>query len=220
MDNFSILIADDEPELLDKLTEYVKIFCDTVYTAIDGEEAYEVYKKNQPTLIFADINMPKLNGIELIGKIRETDKKTKIVILSAHTDTDYLLKAVELQIVSYLVKPVKMDELKAIIVKTVSELEEDSKVALNNDYIWVLNRKVLIYDSKQVDLSTYELLLIECLVNTKNQCVTYEELHNYIYDLNEFSKYALNSLVKRIRQKTKKEFITSCYKLGYKITSI
>jgi len=217
MNNLKILVVDDEQELLDKLLMYVGIFCDTVYSATNGKEALEIYEKNKPDIILADINMPKMNGLELVERIRQTDKKTKIIILTAHTNTDYLIKSVKLHLISYLLKPVKIDELKETITQAIEEISQTNYIDLTGKYQWDSKTKSLLNKDAKIELSDYESLLIKCLIDKKNKSVSYEELHNYIYELEEFSKDALSSLVKRIRQKTNKEFIISCYKVGYKI---
>jgi len=217
MNNLTALVADDEPTVLDKLVQYLAIYFDTVYKARDGLEALEIYKDKSPDIILTDINMPKLNGLKLVEQIRKTDKKTKIIMLTAHTDTDYLIKAVELHLVSYLLKPIKIDELKNTITKAIEEIGQNNYIDLTNGYSWDDNSNSLLNKNKKIELSDYESLFIKCLVNKKNQSVSYEELHNYIYDMDDFSKDAISSLVKRIRQKTNKELILSCYRVGYKI---
>ena len=112
MNKISILIVEDELKLLEAYSKYLSLFCDQVFTATNGEEALEKYSKYKPDIILTDINMPKLDGIEFIEEIRKLEKKTKVIILTSHTETKYLLRAIELHLVTYLLKPVKMDKLK------------------------------------------------------------------------------------------------------------
>lgn len=220
MKNISILIVEDEPELLERLIKYLSIFCDTIYKATNGEEALKIYNKYLPNIILTDINMPKLTGVEFIAKIRQKDKNSQIIILSAHTHTEDFLKIVPLNLVSYLVKPVQMEQLKKTVLKAIDNISKSDKIELNNDYIWDIQTKTLSREDLVIDLTSYENTFLDCLISKVNQQVSYEDIHNHIYDFDEYSQDAIFTIVKRIRKKTKKEFIKSCFKFGYKIESI
>ena len=219
MKKVSILIVEDEIQLLERLSKYISIFCTTVYKATDGEEAFEIYKEYKPDIILSDLNLPKLSGIELIEKIREMDETTQIIILSAHTKTDNLLKAIKLKLVNYLIKPVPMDELKKTIFSAIDNISTNSYIELNNEYMWDPKTKQIIYKDRIIDLTTYEESLMDILITNLNSDLSYEELHNNIYQYNDFSQNSISLLVKRIRQKTTKKLIQSCFKYGYKIVS-
>ncbi|MEA3553175.1 MAG: response regulator [Campylobacterota bacterium] len=217
MNDLSILVVEDEIELQNQLVEYFELYFKKIYTASNGIEAYESYNINKPSVIFTDINMPKQNGLDFILKIRENDDKTPVVILTAHTDTSYLLSAVELNLVSYLLKPIKMDKLRETIEKILKNIKDNDILNLYDMYTWDKSLKLLFFNNEKVNLSKYELLFLEQLIQKKNITVSYEELHYFIYDDTEFSTDAIRSLVKRLRQKTSKDLIKSSYKEGYKI---
>lgn len=220
MNKISILIVEDELKLLEVYSKYISLFCEIIYTATNGEEALKLYHEHKPNIILTDINIPKLNGMEFIKIVRENDNNTKIIILSAHTETQNLLQAVELNLISYLVKPVKMSELKSIILKTIEEVTPKNSICLNNDFTWDNISNILKHQNKQINLTSYETSFIKCLVTKVNQNISYEELHNYIYLHEDYSLSAISSLVKRIRKKTTKELIKSSFKFGYKIETI
>lgn len=217
MSEITILVVEDEAELLERLVRYVSIFSDNVYQAKDGLEALSIYSKFKPDIIISDINMPNLSGIEFIEKVRESDNRAEIIILSAYTNTEDFLRAIPLDLVSYLVKPIKMDELKNTILEAVSKLSNENHVLLNNEYIWNKDNKSLIYKDEVVSLTSYETAFVDCLVSKVNQRVSYEEIHNHIYDYNDYSQDAIFTLVKRLRKKTQKDFVKSCFKFGYTI---
>lgn len=217
MSEITILVVEDEEELLERLVKYVSIFCDNIHQAKDGKEALEVYSKIKPDIIITDINMPNLTGIEFIEKVRELDKKTEIIVLSAHTNIEDFLRAIPLDLVSYIVKPIKMDELKNTILKAISKLSNKNYTALNNGYLWNKDNKSLLYKDEVITLTSYEVAFVDCLVSKVNQRVSYEEIHNHIYDYNDYSQDAIFTLVKRLRKKTQKDFVKSCFKFGYTI---
>ena len=91
-------------------------------------------------------------------------------------------------------------------------------IPLSNGYYWNKETRNLFIDDVAINLTNYETLFIECLVDNLNETVFFEDIHNYVYSIEEFSKGALSTIVKRIRQKTTKDLIKSSPKEGYKIT--
>jgi len=222
MKNLSILVAEDDVQLRKELVDYISIFIDNIYQANDGMEALAMYEKYRPNIIFTDINMPLLNGLDLVEKIRKVDKDIEIIIISAYTNTEYLLRAVELHLASYLVKPIETDKLRDTLLKSIDTAKskfnkDDSVLELIDNYHWDYTHKDLYLKGEKVKLSNYELLFLECLVCSKNSTVLYEEIHEFVYENKEYSKNSMTSLVKRLRQKSSKNIITSTYKEGYKI---
>ncbi len=219
MKKISILIVEDEEKLLARLVKYISIFCDTVYEAVNGYEALKIYNKHLPDIVLTDINMPKLRGIEFIEKIRQIDKNSQIIILSAHTHTDDFLKIVPLNLVSYLVKPVQMEQLKSAILQAINNISQNNFINLSYNYSWNEETKTLYLNDKKVELTSYENIFLEALILKLNQYVSYEDIHNHIYDFDEYSQNAIFTIVKRVRKKTIKDLILCCSKFGYKIES-
>ena len=113
--DISILLAEDEEELREFLKEYLQIFFTKVHTAESGDEAYKLYEDKKPDIIITDINMPSMDGLTLISKIREDDSDTKIIVMSAHSEEEKLLKAIELHLETYLIKPINAEKLKYVL---------------------------------------------------------------------------------------------------------
>lgn len=217
--NISILIVEDELELLNRLVKYISIFCDIIYQASDGKEGLDLFVKHRPNIILSDINMPQLRGVEFIEAIRKIDQNTQIIILSAYTDTEDFLKIIPLNLVEYLVKPIQMNQLKQTIIKAISNSSVKNTILLECDYVWNSETKSLYFENEKINLTKYENAFVEILVLKINNSVSYGEIHNHIYDLEDYSQDAIFSLVKKIRKKTKKELIKSSYKYGYVIES-
>ena len=218
--NISILIAEDEDELREHLIEYLQLFFKNVFNAKCGEEAFQLYLEKSPDIILSDINMPNLDGLSMISKIREQDLKTKIIIMSAHSDTEKLLKAVELNLVTYLVKPIKIEILKQVLFDTVKSIKSSSdKVHLGSDMYWNKTENRLYSKSEHIVLKERESMLIELLCSNINQAFSNENIFNHLYanSNKEYSEYAITSLIKRLRSKLPKNIIQNEYGSGYKI---
>lgn len=217
--DISILIAEDEKQLLNTMVEYLELFFEHVYTAEDGLTAYETYKKQKPDIIIADIHMPHLDGLSMIEKIRKKDLKTKIIITTAHSEKEKLIQAIELHLVKYLVKPVQSDRLKEILLSLVDELRQKrDRVYLKEAFYWDKIKKRLFHDEDEIELKPKERKVLELLCSRSNQSISSIDIYNYLYEdqpERDFSSNAITSLMKRIRQKLPKETIKSSYGVGY-----
>lgn len=99
-----ILICDDESTILNGLNQLIKngkFNFKEILLAEDGLEAIEQIKKHKPEIIITDINMPKLNGLEMIESILDIVPKSKIIILSGYSDFSYAQKAIDYGVFSY-----------------------------------------------------------------------------------------------------------------------
>ncbi len=221
INDISILIAEDEQELREYLAEYLQIFFTTVYQAECGRQALEFYHSKKPDIIIADIHMPNIDGLSMISQIRKKDKKTKIIITSAHSDQDKLLQAVELQLVKYLIKPVKSDELKNLLFDVVKEIRGASSIVnLKDGFSWDKATSQLTQDDTAIDLKQSERRLLEILNETPNATVSNEDIYQHLFaDKPEkaFSLNSITSLVKRIRTKLPPKIISNNYGIGYTI---
>lgn len=217
MKKHSILIVEDEKDLNSFLCEYMDIYFEKVYTAYDGEKALELYNNHKPDVIFTDINLPKLNGLDLAKQIRKEDKDTTIVILSAYTDQDKLFKAIELHLFKYLVKPIKSSDLEQTILNIRQHLADESIIKLSESTHFNLITNQLIKQNKEVKLTLQEKKFLSLLLHNKGVCVSYYEISTNLDEFNEFSKDSISSLVKRLRRKLDSNVITNCFNEGYKI---
>ncbi len=129
LDRYSVLFVED-----DKNTQkYMKMLLEDdvgqFYTALDGDQGLDMYKKNKPDIILTDINMPNKDGLSMIREIRKTDKKTPIIVISSYDNNDNLLKAINLGSNGFITKPVDvtmlLEKLESAI-EYLNELKDDS----------------------------------------------------------------------------------------------
>ena len=97
-------------------------YVEKVYSAKDGEEALLIYKEQKPSIVVADIRLPKISGLEVSTRIRENDTNIPIVIITAHDEQELIDRAKELKISTYVKKPFRLQELTKAIEKAISEL--------------------------------------------------------------------------------------------------
>ena len=217
--NIKILYVEDDDIARENGLEYLENFFDTIYEASDAINALKLYEKHKPDIIITDIQMPKLNGLEFVKRIRQNDKKTQIIIITAFSDKDYLLKAIELGLVKYLVKPVREKEFEEALFLCINVLEKDETNIIQLDEITFFDtfNKNLISNNEIVKLRAKELDFLELLIKNKNRYVSYEEIENYVWNDSVMTKDALKTLVKNIKTKIPKDLILNLTNSGYKI---
>ncbi|QKF78335.1 response regulator transcription factor [Arcobacter defluvii] len=217
--NIKILYVEDDEIARENGIEYLENFFETIYEASDAIIALQLYEKYKPDIIITDIQMPKLNGLEFVKRIRQKDKKTQIIVITAFCDKEYLLKAIELQLVKYLVKPVKEKEFEEALFLCVNSLKDDISniVQIDDEIYFDTFNKNLVINNEIVKLRIKEILFLELLIKNKNRYVTYEEIENYVWADSVMTKDALKTLVKNIKTKIPKDLILNLTNSGYKI---
>ncbi len=125
---FKLMIADDEQIVVDGIEFMVKDLFDNIEVVAkvnSGREAIEATMTVVPDIVLMDIKMPGINGIEAITNIKKRHHNTRFVIISAYEQFEYAKQAVELGVSDYILKPVSFDNLKQVLVKIMSEIEEE-----------------------------------------------------------------------------------------------
>jgi signal transduction histidine kinase len=108
--NLTLLYIEDDQSSREQTLSILKLFFNNIVIAIDGEDGLIKYNTNKVDFIITDINMPKLNGIDMIGKIREVNKYIPIIIVSAHSDTNFFLESIKVGVDGYLIKPLESEQ--------------------------------------------------------------------------------------------------------------
>jgi len=217
MFDLTILYAEDNEQNRKGYALGLKQYFKEVIEAKDGKEALALYHKHQPDILLTDINMPGLDGLELIRIIREKNKTIKLIVLSAYSDQDKLLKAIPLGLSSYLVKPVMRDALKKSLIDAASTVAKSSQVHLPNGDTFDVRAHTLTSNDIEHTLTTKEYMVIRLLEEKMPHPLSYAELGQSIWEEDEASAYdKIQNIIKRIRKKSP-TLITSVYGYGYQI---
>lgn len=107
----SVLYVEDEATIREQLAELLARRVAAVHTAQDGEEGLAAFLRHKPDIVISDIRMPRMSGLEMAEAIKRVSPNTPVIIATAHKDSDFLLKAISLDIDKFLVKPVGKDQL-------------------------------------------------------------------------------------------------------------
>jgi len=217
--NFTILYVEEEEQIRKSAVEFLRRVAKEVLEAKDGKEAIGMWKEHKPDIIITDISMPKLNGLDMASYIRAHDQNVQIIVATAHSDTEYLLKAVELQLVKYIIKPITKDKLIDALEKSMQLIEDKSKFNLSLSCTCQYNayEKVIYQDNQEIKLTKNELLFLDLLAHHHTRVVKYEEIENAIWAYEGMSQDAIRSLVRGIRKKVPENTIENISGIGYKL---
>jgi YesN/AraC family two-component response regulator len=128
---FKVVVADDEEIILKNVVRKIeeadsRFF--VVGTALNGREALDLVDANYPELLVTDVRMPVLDGFELIASVSTYHPYVKILIISGHDDFEFARRAMSYGVKNYILKPVKLEELRAALGDIGSVLEEDEDI--------------------------------------------------------------------------------------------
>ena len=178
--NFSkqnIVIIEDDIETLEIMVELFESTFSNVYTSTNGYEAIEIFEKNLIDVILCDINIPKLNGLDTISKIRELDYSIPIIIISACSDTQTLLKASNCNIQGYILKPIMFDDVQNIKNKIFHHQNYEfmnKNIEINFSTSLNLQNNQIIIEGKIIKLTIKETEFLKLLIKKKGSIVSYE----------------------------------------------
>ena len=124
---FTLLYVEDDDVIRVELSQLLSNFFSMVHVAKNGKEGLRTFLENQDEidLILTDLNMPELNGIEMIKKIRTIDNKIPIIFATAHSDSEFLAEAIKLRVQEYIVKPIDIRYLLSLFNDIVSNLYQE-----------------------------------------------------------------------------------------------
>lgn len=215
----SILCVEDEDGIREIIVKTLKYYFNTVYEASNGEEAYEIYEKNSPKIILSDIKMNKMDGIEFVRKVREVDLNVMIIMLTAHSDRDYLIDLINLNINHYILKPLNLEKLNEALQKYIDRNLYES-LKLCDDLILDVPKRELIYKGNQkISLRKREKDFLEMLYKNKNMITKYEQIEFELWNSKEMTTYALKSFIKELRAKIPVNIIKNIPQEGYILES-
>jgi len=211
-----VLYAEDELGLREQLGEMLGMLFKSVYLAKDGNEALELHDKFSPDLIIADVQMPGLNGMDLVKTLRKRGDTTPIIILSAHTNTQDMLEAIELSLVRYIVKPITETKLVEALERFVSMNQNPQMQLLREGWYINWTNHSIQGPHNSYKLTKREGALMQLLLAKKGIC-TYAQIEQNVWEGEEMSLNALRLLVKNLRKKLPDGLPKNIQGIGYSL---
>ena len=206
-----IFLLEDDYSLNEAIKEIIQLENHIVDNFYDGDVAFNNIS-NDYDLYILDINIPNMNGLEVLKNIKNKNPKTKVLIISANINIDLIREAYILGCDDYIKKPFDLEEL----IFKINRYEKKNKlIYLDKNIAFNLLNKELIIDGGIFELTKNERNFLFLLVENLGKKVSYEQIENFVYQGESKSSDAIRSLIKRVRKKIPKEVIFNSLDEGY-----
>ncbi len=216
---YKILILEDDDLFASSLEDFLSEEGFEVDIAKDGEECLELnFKKNYDLYIF-DINVPKINGLDLLEQLRQSDDNTPTIFLTSYKDKDTLHDAFLKGCDDYLKKPADLDELILRIKALLKRNKKQFKVIdLSNNFTFNPSTKRVYENEVDLNLPIKVLDLIELFLENKGEIVTKNMIISKLWTTQEeYSEGSIRVYINQIKKILGKDAISNIKGIGYKI---
>ena len=214
----NILFLEDNEEFAKNTTSVLNMYFKKVFHSDNVADALMLFDTYKIDVIISDIKVKGGNGLDFIKQVREKNEDIPIVILSAHKDENFLFKAIGLNLLSYELKPLRYEQLIAVLEKISLKLNIEKRVQIASELSYSHKTKLLYENDKEIKLAKRESLLIELLIKNKNTAVSNELIQKDVWQEKPMSEAAIKNLILRLRKKVTTRFILTVTNMGYKLT--
>lgn len=163
--SIKVMLADDHVLMREGIRQLLEFdgSIEVIEEANDGEECLKKLEKVKPDVLLLDINLPKLNGIEVLEEIKRNNINVKVLILTVHNEVDYLIRAVDIGVDGYILKDSESTELKKAIVTVM-----DGESYIQPKLIPMLNKRLIARDSDKEKIEALTSREKEVLIEVAN----------------------------------------------------
>ena len=217
---YKILILEDDTLFANTLEDFLACEEFIVNIAKDGEEALSLNYENNYDLYIFDINVPKINGLELLKLLRQNNDSTPTIFLTSYKDKDTLKDAFLKGCDDYIKKPVDLDELlfriKAVLKRNKKEFEE---ITLGNNIVFNPVSKRVFEDGVDMNLPIKVLEMLELFLENRNEIVTKDMIISKLWSASQsYSEGSIRVYINQLKKLFEnKEAIINVKGIGYKL---
>ena len=201
----TVLIVDDEKNIVDILSFNLKKEGFDIITAYDGEAALEYYSLYRPDLILLDVMLPLLDGFDVCRRIRAADRTTPIIMLTAREEETDKVFGLDIGADDYITKPFSLRELQARIKANIRRLDihtTDESESSPGGVVIDVERVDAFVDGKAAELTQREFELLNFLAASPGKVFSREELLNKVWQYDYYGDLrAVDVAVRRLREK-------------------
>jgi Response regulators consisting of a CheY-like receiver domain and a winged-helix DNA-binding domain len=211
-----VLLVEDDQLLGESLTEYLQsegFITDWVY---DPREVMDLLEVSCYDVIVLDLIMPHIGGEELIKAIREKDKETPILVLTAKHRLEDKRTCFELGADDYLTKPFEMEEL-VLRLKALYRRKNPQDVVVIDEVEVCFSKEMVKVKGKPISLSKKDWLVLKFLVENKGRFVSHEEILNYVWGDEPVGEEVVRAHIKNLRKLLPEGFIKTMKGRGYRV---
>jgi DNA-binding response OmpR family regulator len=214
-----ILLLEDELMLQSSILEYLESLGHQCVAYSDGSDVENDLKTTQYDLLILDINVPNINGIELVKDIKKNNCNTPVIFISALIDIETITQAFDLGASDYIKKPFHLKEL-AIRVQKISEQMDNTKrehILLSSNYSYIKKDNKLLYNNEVQILTKKQHSIVECLCRNIGTIIDFDIFREYAWGSDLVSDATIRAEISRLRRVLKEDFIQNHKGVGYKV---
>lgn len=152
-EDISVLYVEDDELIREQTKVFLSRFFPKIETAVDGLDGLDKFKTHNYDLVISDINMPNMNGIEMIKAIRELRPEQIVLVTSAYNDSEYLMQLINLEVMRFISKPFENKAFLVVLYKIVEELTNaKEKQRLENELSLLSKRSQVVIDEVNIGI--------------------------------------------------------------------
>jgi len=212
-----VLYVEDETRLAEMMRQALGDNFQRFELAKDGEAGLEAFRRSRHDLVITDITMPKMDGLKMAEAIHRIAPETPIVVLSAYSDKEKLLGAIDAGIIKYFIKPFDPEELLEYLRELAPKIASRQRVAIDPDFLYDRHERILYRDEHPLSLSRREIRFLEALLEAQGHLLSPEKIKEILWGEEEVSDDAVRVFMNRLRNKVGKELIRNRSGEGYYI---
>lgn len=214
-----ILLLEDDVILNEIIEEFLLSLNYDVITAFDGNIAEELIYEESFDLLLFDVNIPNITGFELLKNIRQNNINIPIIFITSRHTADDVKIGFNSGCDDYIKKPFELSELQLRIenIKRLRQIDNHGQIKIDNDTFYNYEKKVIIRNNEEFNLSKIESKILEYFLKNKNKAISIDEIsvNNWVYDEMPEST-TIRTYIKNLRKKLNDETITTLKGIGYR----
>ncbi len=214
-----ILLLEDDVILNEIIEEFLLSLNYDVITAFDGNIAEELIYEESFDLLLFDVNIPNITGFELLKNIRQNNINIPIIFITSRHTADDVKIGFNSGCDDYIKKPFELSELQLRIenIKRLRQIDNHGQIKIDNDTFYNYEKKVIIRNNEEFNLSKIESKILEYFLKNKNKTISIDEIsvNNWLYDEMPEST-TIRTYIKNLRKKLNDETITTLKGIGYR----
>ena len=219
MKSLNVLYIEDDYNVSQPICSLLETFFHKVFNTQNAEDAINIMKDNSVHIIITDIELPGMSGLELCEEVRKTNQNIPIFITTAHDDNDMLKKAIKLNLVDFLVKPISVESITTALYESLETLNSNDMLSVKineNTTFQPLTGELMVHNSK-INMTKNEIILLTFLVENKNKLICKDTIDDLLYQGEYMTDSSYKNLIYRLRKKIGKESLDTIVGVGIKL---
>ncbi|MDD5156882.1 response regulator [Sulfurimonas sp.] len=214
--DLKVLLVEDEENITRLLKDAIGENFHSFIIAKDGLEGIALFKKRRPDIVITDIEMPNLSGLEMARELKQIDPNIVIIMLSAFSEKEKFLSAIDVGVSKYFMKPFEPDDILEYIEQIIPKIS-NKLIGLGDEFTFNKSSNSLYKNDKFIALSKKEILFLSLMLRQKCEVIDVITIKKTLWN-EEASDERVRTFIRRFREKTSKDLVLNITGVGYKLT--